>query len=147
MATSEDYGKYFCALGSRSVRRVAAKVYAASELDAEVRIAMLKELTQAVQWQRMATVADPQDRRPATVPGTGHVYGRRQRLFRPVHRGHAGKGLRRRPCGHNSRQCTFGAVPAAAILAEASPRCHHPANSTRPRPTGAGMVHRERRRS
>jgi hypothetical protein len=31
MASSEDYGMYFCALGSRSVRRVAAKVYAASE--------------------------------------------------------------------------------------------------------------------
>jgi hypothetical protein len=57
MASSEDYGKYFCALGSRSVRRVAAKVYAATELDAEVRIAMMKELTQAVTWQQMATVA------------------------------------------------------------------------------------------
>lgn len=54
---SEDYGKYFCAMGSQSVRRVAAKVYAASELDAEARIAMLKELTQAVQWQQMATLA------------------------------------------------------------------------------------------
>jgi hypothetical protein len=56
MASSEDYGKYFCALGSRSVRRVAAKVHATSELDAEVRIAMMKELTQAVKWQRMAAV-------------------------------------------------------------------------------------------
>jgi hypothetical protein len=28
MASNEDYGKYFCALGSRSVIRVAAKVYA-----------------------------------------------------------------------------------------------------------------------
>ena len=45
MASGEDYGKYFCALGSRSARRVAAKVYAAAELDAEMRIAMLKELT------------------------------------------------------------------------------------------------------
>lgn len=57
MATSEDYGKYFCALASRSVRGVAAKVYAAWELSAEVRVAMLKELTQAVTWQQMATVA------------------------------------------------------------------------------------------
>jgi hypothetical protein len=30
MASSEDYGKYFCTLGSRSVRGVAAKVYAAN---------------------------------------------------------------------------------------------------------------------
>jgi 23S rRNA maturation mini-RNase III len=30
MATAEDYGKYFCALASRSVRRVAAKVHAAN---------------------------------------------------------------------------------------------------------------------
>jgi hypothetical protein len=30
MASSEDYGKYFSALGSRSVRRVAAKVHAAA---------------------------------------------------------------------------------------------------------------------
>jgi len=30
MATVEDYGKYFCALGSRSVRRLAAKVHAAN---------------------------------------------------------------------------------------------------------------------
>ena len=29
--SGEDYKKYFLALGSRSVRRVAAKVYAASE--------------------------------------------------------------------------------------------------------------------
>src|SRR5271167_310501 len=57
MATGEDYQKYFCALGSRSVRRVAAKLYAAAELDAEVRIAMLKELTQAVTWQQMAAVS------------------------------------------------------------------------------------------
>ena len=57
MASSEDYGKYFFALGSRSVRRVTAKVYAAAELDAEVRIAMMKELTQAVTWQRMAALA------------------------------------------------------------------------------------------
>jgi hypothetical protein len=47
MASSEDYGKYFCALGSRSIRRVAARVSSA-DLYAEVRIAMLKELTQAV---------------------------------------------------------------------------------------------------
>ena len=57
MATTEDYGKYFCALGSRSISRVAAKVNAASELDVEVRTAMLKELSQAVQWQQMATLA------------------------------------------------------------------------------------------
>jgi hypothetical protein len=57
MANSEDYGKYFCALGSRSIRRVAAKVYAASELEPQVRFAMLKELAQAVQWQQMATLA------------------------------------------------------------------------------------------
>jgi hypothetical protein len=50
-------GKYFCALGSRSVRRVAAKVYAASELDVELRIAMMKELAQAVTYQRMAAMA------------------------------------------------------------------------------------------
>ena len=56
MASSEDYEKYFFALGSRSVRRVAAKVYAAAELDAEVRIAMLKELTQAVTWQQNAAL-------------------------------------------------------------------------------------------
>ena len=42
--SGEDYKKYFCALGFRSVRRVAAKVYAAADLDAELRIAMLKEL-------------------------------------------------------------------------------------------------------
>jgi hypothetical protein len=57
MASSEDYGKYLCALASRSVSHVAAKVYAASELDAEARIATLKELTLAVRWQRMATIA------------------------------------------------------------------------------------------
>jgi hypothetical protein len=56
MATTEDYQKYFCALGSRSVRRVAAKLSAAVELDAEVRVAMLKELTQAVTWQQSAAV-------------------------------------------------------------------------------------------
>jgi hypothetical protein len=32
-------------------------VYAASELESEVRIAMLKGLTQAVQWLRTATLA------------------------------------------------------------------------------------------
>lgn len=57
MASSEGYGKYFYALGSRSVRRVAAKVYAAAELDAEARIAMMKELTQMVTWQQMAAIA------------------------------------------------------------------------------------------
>ena len=57
MATAEDYKKYFCALGSRSVRRVAAKLSADAELDAELRIAMLKELTQAVKWQQMAALA------------------------------------------------------------------------------------------
>ena len=57
MASGEDYRKYFCALGSRSVRRVAAKVYAAAELDAEMRIAMMKELTQMVTWQQMAAIA------------------------------------------------------------------------------------------
>ena len=57
MASGEDYGKYFCALGSRSVRRVAAKVYAAAELDAEMRIAMMKQLTQMVTWQQMAAIA------------------------------------------------------------------------------------------
>src|SRR6478752_7696569 len=54
MASGEDYRKYFCALGSRSVRRVAAK---AAELDAEARIAMMKELTQMVTWQQMAAIA------------------------------------------------------------------------------------------
>ena len=39
MASSEDYQKYFCAVGSRSVRRVAAELSAAAGLDAEVRIA------------------------------------------------------------------------------------------------------------
>jgi hypothetical protein len=57
MGTAEDYKKYFCALGSRSVRRVAAKLSADAEIDAELRIAMLKELTQAVKWQRMAALA------------------------------------------------------------------------------------------
>ena len=57
MASGEDYGKYFCALGSRSVRRVVAKVYAAAELNAEMRIAMMKELTQMVTWQQMAAIA------------------------------------------------------------------------------------------
>jgi len=57
MAIGEDYRKYFCALGSRSVRRVAAKVYAAAELDAEMRIAMMKQLTQMVTWQQMAAIA------------------------------------------------------------------------------------------
>ena len=57
MASGEDYRKYFCALGSRSVRRVAAKVYAAAELDAEMRIAMMKQLTQMVTWQQMAAIA------------------------------------------------------------------------------------------
>jgi hypothetical protein len=57
MPSGEDYVKYFLALASRSVRRVAAKVYAAAELDAEVRIAMLKELTQAVTWQQSAALA------------------------------------------------------------------------------------------
>jgi hypothetical protein len=57
MSTTEDYQKYFCALGSRSVRRVAAELSAASELDAEVRVAMLKELTQAVKWQQSAALA------------------------------------------------------------------------------------------
>jgi hypothetical protein len=54
--SSEDYKKYFLALGSRSVRRVAAKVYAATGLDAEVRLAMLKELTRAVTWQQNAAL-------------------------------------------------------------------------------------------
>jgi len=44
-------------LGSGSVRRVAAKVYAAAELDAEMRIAMMKQLTQMVTWQQMAAIA------------------------------------------------------------------------------------------
>jgi hypothetical protein len=49
MASNEDHGKYLCALGSWSVRRVAAKVYAASELDSDERIALLKGLTRAMQ--------------------------------------------------------------------------------------------------
>jgi hypothetical protein len=61
MASSEDYRKYFCALGSRSVRRVAAKVYASAELDAEVRIAMLKELTEALMCQRKASIVGWRD--------------------------------------------------------------------------------------
>jgi hypothetical protein len=56
MASTEDYGKYFCALGSRSVRRVAAKAHAAG-LDTEVRIALTEELTQAVTWQQSAALA------------------------------------------------------------------------------------------
>jgi hypothetical protein len=79
MASSEDCGKYFCALGSRSVRRVAAKVYAASGLDAEARIAMLKEPTQAVQWQqmgyrsRLATQRPPHSRRAICAAGSGDI--------------------------------------------------------------------------
>ena len=42
MATTEDYKKYFCALGCRSVRRVAAKMHAV-DLDTEVRSALMKE--------------------------------------------------------------------------------------------------------
>jgi hypothetical protein len=57
MATAEDYKKYFSALGSRSVRRVAAKLSADADLDTEVRVAMLKELTQAVKWQQNAALA------------------------------------------------------------------------------------------
>ena len=56
MPSSEDHAKYFCALGSRSVRRVAAKVYAAADLDADTRIAMLEELAQAIEWQQRAAL-------------------------------------------------------------------------------------------
>jgi hypothetical protein len=56
MATSEDFKKYWLALASRSVRRVAAKVHAA-DLDTEVRSALMKELTQTVTWQQNAALA------------------------------------------------------------------------------------------
>jgi hypothetical protein len=56
MTTTEDYQKYFCAMGSRSIRRVAAKVYAATGLDAEERGAMMMELTEALNWHRTAVV-------------------------------------------------------------------------------------------
>jgi hypothetical protein len=56
MTTIEDYAKYFLALGSRSIRRIAAKVDAAT-VDAAVREALMKELTQSVKWQEMAVVS------------------------------------------------------------------------------------------
>src|SRR4051794_39722891 len=43
-------------MGSRSIRRVAARVYAATGLDAEERGAMLMELTKALSWHRAAVV-------------------------------------------------------------------------------------------
>jgi hypothetical protein len=50
--SSEDCAKYFCALGSRSVRRVAAKVYAAADLDAKTRTAIPEEALVALQRNR-----------------------------------------------------------------------------------------------
>ena len=51
MATTEDYKKYLCALGSRSVPRLTGKIQAA-ELSVELRKSMLDELHRPVQWQR-----------------------------------------------------------------------------------------------
>lgn len=64
MASSEDFGKYYCALGSRSIRRVAAHLVTTSEFDPDVRIAKLGELTEALMWQRAAAlpVRPPEDR-------------------------------------------------------------------------------------
>jgi hypothetical protein len=47
--------KYFLALASRSVRRVAAKVHAA-DLDTDVRSGLMRELTQMLTWQRDAAL-------------------------------------------------------------------------------------------
>lgn len=47
VATAEDYGKYFCALGSRNVRRVAAEMQAANRdhlFDATEGIDALREI-------------------------------------------------------------------------------------------------------
>jgi hypothetical protein len=72
VASNEDYGKYCCAMGSRSVRRVAAKVYAAAELDGEVRDAMLRELTEALTWHQMA-VPSPRPTHHLTEDEDGEV--------------------------------------------------------------------------
>lgn len=74
MATSEDYRKYLLALGSRSVRRVAAKVCAASGLDADVRSALMKELTQAMTWQRIAVLTGQSQNDRATYDTDSDEY-------------------------------------------------------------------------
>ena len=53
----EDVAKYYCALGSRSIRRVAAEAYNARESDPAALVAIMAELTQAVKWQQMAALA------------------------------------------------------------------------------------------
>ena len=57
MATTEDYKKYFCALGSRSVRRLTASVEAA-DLSRELRNSILVEAHSLLHWQRCIALVD-----------------------------------------------------------------------------------------
>jgi hypothetical protein len=54
-ATTEDYKKYFCALGARGVRRLTAKIHAA-DVGCDLRQSMLEEAHRLVQWQRCAVL-------------------------------------------------------------------------------------------
>ena len=59
MATTEDYKKYYCATGTRGVRRVAAKIQA-SDIDPELIDALMEDLVEIIQCQRtVATVGWP----------------------------------------------------------------------------------------
>jgi hypothetical protein len=55
--TSEDYQKYFLALASQSVRRIAAWLQF-EDLHTDVHRALISELRCAMLWQQMAVVVD-----------------------------------------------------------------------------------------
>jgi hypothetical protein len=56
MPTTEDYVKYYCALGFRGIRRMAAQILTL-EIDSSVAAMLLKQLDELLLLQRTAAIA------------------------------------------------------------------------------------------